>query len=87
MQTHGMENTASWLYYYPLLLRYARRIIGDQDAATLLVKKVLADQYIMDGLQPGDGLRHSLKTDTLHHCCCHTQVIIFDRPPIKQSFR
>jgi len=39
MQMVSMENTTAWLYYHPLLVRYARRIINDQEAAAVLVKK------------------------------------------------
>lgn len=87
MQTDGIENTAAWLYYYPLLLRYARRILKDNAAALLLVEKVLQDQFIIDGLQESAQLRQLLKTDTMHRCCCHTQIQVFDRSPVKLPFR
>lgn len=83
----SMENTAAWLYYHPLLVRYARRIINDNEAAKILVKKVLADQYVLDGLQESAQLRDLLKTDTFHRCCCHTQMQVFDRSTIKLPFK
>jgi len=87
MQIDGIVNSAAWLYYYPLLLRYARRIIKDNDAAISLAKKVLQDQFIIDGLQESEMLRQLLKTDTLHRCCCYTQSQVFDRSPVKLQFR
>ncbi|MGF2411947.1 hypothetical protein [Ferruginibacter sp.] len=87
MQINGIENTAAWLYYYPLLLRYAKRIIKDNAAALLLAKKVLCDQFIIDGLQESAKLRQLLKTDMLHRCCCHTQMQVFDRSPVKLPFK
>lgn len=83
----SMENTAAWLYYHPLLVRYARRIIGNNDEALVLVKKVLMDQYLLDSLQLSAQLRDLLKTDTLHRCCCHTQMQVFDRSTIKLPFK
>ncbi|MBS1511655.1 MAG: hypothetical protein JST86_12490 [Bacteroidetes bacterium] len=87
MQMVSKENTAAWLYYHPLLVRYARRIVNDQETAAVLVKKVLADQFVLDGLQETERLRQLLKTDTLHSCCCYTQVQIFDRSPVKLPLR
>ncbi len=83
----SMENTTAWLYYHPLLVRYARRIINDEEAATVLVKKVMVDQFVLDGLLETEQLRQLLKTDTLHRCCCYTQVQIFDRSPVKLPFK
>lgn len=83
MNFNSTDNTTGWPYYYPLLVRYAGRIISDYSAASLLVKKVLSDQYIPDSLQHSEQLRNLLKTDVLHRCCCHIQIQVFDRPPVK----
>jgi hypothetical protein len=80
---NNVENTVAWLYYYPLLLRYANWILKDNNATVLLVKKVLYDQYVLDGLQESGPLRQLLKTDTLHRCYFHTQMQVFDRSPVK----
>ncbi len=87
MQKVGIENTYAWLYYQPLLVRYARRIIGDHEAAVLLVQKVLADQYQLDGLIESAQLHDLLKADTLLRCSYHTQMRVFDHSINKLPFK
>lgn len=70
-------------YYYPLLLRYANVIIEDHDEAEKIARKVLEDQYQVNGLAPSKILRVVLKTDVLNRCFYFKQFRIFDRPPIK----
>lgn len=70
-------------YYYPLLLRYATMIIRDHDEAEKIARKVLEDQYHINGLAPSKFLRLMLKTDVLNRCFYFKQFQIFDRPPIK----
>lgn len=70
-------------YYYPLLLRYATLLIEDHDEAEKIARKVLEDQYQVNGLAPSRFLRLVLKTDVLNRCLYFKQFQIFDRPPIK----
>lgn len=72
-------------YYKELLQRYARRMIHDETAAEEMVKKVLEDQYHIDGLAPTENLRKILKFDLLNHCYYYKNSKIFDRPLIKTS--
>ncbi len=78
--------TATIAYYYPLLLRYATMIIDDRDEAEKIARKVLEDQYQVNGLAPSKLLRLVLKTDVLNRCLYYKQFQIFDRPPIKVPF-
>jgi hypothetical protein len=70
-------------YYYPLLKRYAERLIGNRDAAESIARKVLQDQYELNGLVPAKHLRQVLKTDVLNRCYYWEQAQIFVRPLIK----
>ena len=70
-------------YYYPLLKRYAERLIGNADAAENIARKVLQDQYDLNGLVPAKHLRQVLKTDVLNRCYYWEQAQIFVRPIIK----
>ena len=78
--------TATIAYYYPLLLRYATMIIDDRDEAEKIARKVLEDQYQVNGLASSKLLRMVLKTDVLNRCLYFKQFQIFDRPPIKVPF-
>ena len=75
--------SATISYYYPLLLRYATLLIEDHDEAEKIARKVLEDQYQVNGLAPSKFLRLVLKTDVLNRCLYFKQFQIFDRPPIK----
>jgi len=70
-------------YYFPLLYRYARRLIGDNHAAFKLAAAVLRDQYSVDGLCASANLRSLLRVDLYNRCSFFNQSKIFDRPPIK----
>jgi hypothetical protein len=73
-------------YYYPLLKRYAERLIHNADAAESMARKVLQDQYDLNGLIPAKHLRQVLKTDVLNRCYYWEQAQIFVRPLIKVPF-
>jgi DNA-directed RNA polymerase specialized sigma24 family protein len=73
-------------YYYPLLKRYAERITGNPDAAESIARKVLEDQYEINGLVPAKHLRQLLKTDVLNRCYYWQQSQFFVRPLIKIPF-
>lgn len=83
MKNMNPSATAIIAYYYPLLLRYATIITGDRDEAEKIARKVLEDQYQVNGLAPSKLLRLVLKTDVLNRCFYFKQFQIFDRPPIK----
>ena len=76
------EAIGSKAYYSKLLHRYARRLIHDEAEATRLVKKVLDNEHIPDGIAPCKRLRNILKIDLLNHCNYWKQSQIFDRPPV-----
>ena len=69
--------------YYPLLQRYARRLIGNIAISEILAKQVLEDQYKLDGLAPAANLRLLLKTDLCQRCFYWRQSNIFDTLPVK----
>ncbi|MCW3091419.1 MAG: hypothetical protein JWP81_2488 [Ferruginibacter sp.] len=70
-------------YYGPLLARFARRITGDEDASVTLTRQVLAQQYYIDGLKPGNYVRALLKFDLLNRCKYFLLMQVFDRAPVK----
>jgi len=74
-------------YYYPLLKRYAERLIANPEAADNIAKKVLQDQYELNGLVPAKHLRQVLKADVLNRCYYWEQAQIFVRPLIKVPFK
>ncbi len=74
-------------YYYPLLKRYAERLIANAEAAEKIAKKVLQDQYDLNGLVPAKHLRQVLKTDVLNRCYYWEQAQIFLGPIIKVTFQ
>jgi hypothetical protein len=86
MENLNVFATKTIAYYYPLLLRYAKMIIGDHDEAEKIARKVLEDQYQINGLAPSKLLRIVLKTDVLNRCLYWKQFQIFDRPPVKVPF-
>ena len=82
MKSMQTEDIGIKAYYSKLLLRYAKRLINDEAEAERLVKKVLDDEHIPDGMAPCKRLRNILKTDLVNHCHYWKQSQIFDRPPI-----
>jgi hypothetical protein len=74
-------------YYDPLLQRYARRLIQNEDAAADIVQQVLEAQYQINGLVPAKRLRQVLKTDVLNRCYFWLQSQIFDLSSPKVSIR
>lgn len=81
METNKSNLSHTIDYYHPLLQRYARFIINDEEAAASLAKKVLEDQYDINGLVPAKHLRQVLKIDLLNRCYYWKQSRIFDRAP------
>jgi hypothetical protein len=66
-------------YYDPLLQRYARRLVHDEDVAASIVLEVLESQYELNLLVPGKHLRLVLKIDVLNYCFYYMQIKMFDR--------
>ena len=73
-------------YYYPLLLRYGTMVTGNRDEAESIARKVLEEQYEINGLVPSRLLRVVLKTDVLNRCFYFKQGQLFKRPPLKVPF-
>jgi hypothetical protein len=82
MQMKNAQKDDIIAYYYPLLQRYARRLIHNIDVSELLAGLVLEDQYKLDGLAPAANLRLLLKTDLYQRCFYWRQSNIFDAPPV-----
>jgi len=87
MERNKVQFTKEIGYYQPLLQRYARCILKDEEVAKKLVKKVLEDQFQFNDLVPSDRLRKILKADLLNHCYYWQQSKIFDRLLIKVPLR
>jgi len=78
MQTHPSTLVNTVAYYDPLLQRYARRLIQNEEAAAVIVQDVLETQFQINGLVPAKHLRQVLKTDVLNRCFFWLQSKIFD---------
>jgi hypothetical protein len=85
MKTIHLSPEDKFAYYYPLLQRYARRLINNIAVSEILAKRVLEDQYKLDGLAPAANLRRLLKTDLYSRCFYWRQSNIFDIPPVQVS--
>jgi hypothetical protein len=83
MENVNVSATNTIAYYYPLLLRYATMIIRDHDEEEKIARKVLEDQYHLNGLAPSKNQWNVLKFDVLNRCIYWKQFQIFDRPPVK----
>lgn len=83
MKNKSRTATKTIAYYYPLLSRYASMLINDRYEAEKIARKVLEDQYYINGLAPSRELRNVLKSDTLNRSLYFKQFKIFDRPPVK----
>ncbi len=68
-------------YYDPLLLRYARRLVHNEEIADAIVLDVLERQYELNVLVPGKHLRLFLKTDVLNSCLYYLQMKKSRRKP------
>lgn len=87
-----MENCQAYLreavsYYQPLLERFARRLVKDDNLAANIVLEVLESQYTLNSLVPSKHLRQVLKTDVANYCYYYMQAKMFDRPVIKVPLR
>lgn len=85
MKTHPSTLVKTVAYYDPLLQRYARRVIQNEEAAAVIVKDVLEAQFQINGLVPAKHLRQVLKTDVLNRCFFWLQTQLFDLSASKVS--
>jgi hypothetical protein len=76
---HRVDGTALQL----ILVRYARRLIGDQKAAEHIVLYLLIDQHEYGILDGSRKVRLELKEELCLRCFRYRQLQIFDRPVIK----
>jgi hypothetical protein len=86
MQTNQLRLVKTVAYYDPLLQRYARRVVQDEEAAAHIVMQVLEAQYEINGLVPAEHLRQVLKTDVLNRCYYWKQSQIFNKVPKGEGF-
>lgn len=83
MEQQAIVNNPVYGYYYPLLLRYARRLVKEEAIAASLVTEVLQEQYAIDGLKEHAGLRPQLLLAINYRCHYTVQAKIFDKPLVK----
>ncbi len=86
MQNISPSAAKTIAYYYPLLMRYAAMITGDQNESEKIARSVLEEQYEINGLAPSRLLRLVLKTDVLNRAFYFKQQQIFKRPKIRNFF-
>ena len=79
MQVHQSRLVDTIAYYDPLLQRYARRLVHDEEAGAAIVMQVLEKQYELNLLAPGKHLRLVLKNDVLTYCFNYIQRKMSDR--------
>jgi hypothetical protein len=65
MQMNQPRLAKTIAYYDPLLRRYARRFVHNDDIAAGIVLRVIDRQYELNGLVAGRHLRQALKADVL----------------------
>lgn len=78
-----MQQLPAYNYYFPLLRRYACRIIKDAAAAAVLANEVLQEQYAERGLHMDRYNRQLLKEIIRLRCIYWQQSKVFDRPVVK----
>ncbi len=81
-----LSSNASYHYYFPLLLRYARRMVKEEEAAAAMAREVLEEAFASNGLAPHPGLRRLLQVALNYRCHYWIQARIFDRPVEKLPF-
>jgi hypothetical protein len=79
MQVNQSRLVDTITYYDPLLQRYARRMVHDEEACAAIVKQVLEKQYELNLLAPGKQLRLVLKNDVLTYCFNYIQRKMSDK--------
>lgn len=84
--TTAFLSNPSYCYYLPLLYRYVRLIIKQEEEAKQIAHSVLADQYDVDWLNPSKELRSILLADLRQRCFAFKHIAIFDRSPVKIPF-
>jgi hypothetical protein len=74
MQVNQARLVDTIIYYDPLLQRYARLLVHDEEAGAAIVMQVLEKQYELNLLAPGKHLRLALKNDVLTCCFNYIQM-------------
>jgi len=86
MERLPISNNAVYCYYYPLLLRYARRRVGEEEAAAALANEVLQEKFEEGGLVECTGLRRELFIAINFRCHYWVQSRVFDKEMVKVPF-
>lgn len=82
MEQFTIINHSLYRYYYPILQRYARRIVKEEDDAAALANEILQEQFELYGFESA-LLRRRLKQALQLHCYYYLQARIFDKPMVK----
>jgi len=82
VEQSAITKHALYRYYFPILQRYARRVVKEEDNAAALANEILQEQYELDALE-GPLLRRRLKQALQLHCYYCLQSRIFDKPMVK----
>ena len=69
-------------YYFPILQRYARRIVKDESDAAALANEILQEQFELYGFESA-LFRRRLKQALQLHSYYYLQARIFDKPMVK----
>ena len=86
MQLQSSVSEMGWYgYYKPLLERYARRLVKEEETAARVVAIVLDFHITVFGAETSFNLRHRLKEALSLQCFFVMQCRIFHRPPISLS--
>lgn len=74
MKTQPPTLAISIAYYYPLLKRFALKIVNNEEVASVIAQEVLEAQYELSGLMPSEFLSVFLKTDLINRCKIYKMV-------------
>ncbi len=81
MKRSTLYSTEAFIYYCPLLHRYARRMLHNNLAAASLVVEVLQEYIHYPAQPPGRQLRQQLKAAVYNQCQYTIQADVFNRSP------
>lgn len=74
METNLPKLAISISYYYPLLQKFALRLIENDEIAAFIAQETLEAQYEINGLIPSEFLTIFLQTDLVNRCKIYKMV-------------
>lgn len=82
MEQAAIIHHSLYRYYYPVLKRYAKRIVKEESEAAALANEILQEQFELYGFESA-LFRKRLKQALQLHCYYYSQAKIFNKPMVK----